>query len=90
MWRSETWRKRDVEERNWGSEEGSESERSRWECRAGQRWSMLDGLNGWKEVEYEGLAIGPQLRFDLCGSGRHHRHVGGLWEGGRRCPGGGE
>jgi len=34
MWRSGMWRKRDVEERNWGSEEGSESERSRWECRA--------------------------------------------------------
>jgi len=50
---------------------------------------MLDGLNGWNEVEDEGPVIGPQLRIDLCGSGRHHLHIGGLWEGGRRCPGGG-
>jgi len=48
---------------------------------------MLDGPNGWKEAEDESLVIGPQLRIDLCESGRHHRHVGGLWEGGRRCPG---
>ena len=57
---------------------------------AGQRWSMLDSLNGRKEVEDEGPVIGPQLQIDLCGSGRHHRHIGGLWEGGQRCPGGGE
>jgi len=51
---------------------------------------MLDGLNGWKEVENEGPVIGPQLWIDLCGSRKHHLHIGGLWEGGRRCPGGGE
>jgi len=51
---------------------------------------MLDGLNGRKEVEDEGPVIGPQLQIDLCRSGRHHRYIGGLWEGGRRCPGGGE
>jgi len=51
---------------------------------------MLDGPNGWKEAEDKSLVIGPQLQIDLCESGRRHRHIGGLWEGGQRCPGGGE
>ena len=50
----------------------------------------MDSLNGQKEVEDEGPVIGPQLRIDLCRSRRHHWCTGGLWEGGRRCPGGGE